>query len=132
MSMELVAPGAVDQRECERFAHVGVLEYRYGLDEQGLAAWHDVSRDGVCVQLGRYLRPGRSIVVVRAQRELHDEPLELKGRVAWCRPAGDDESYLVGIKIHRSGVELCHAMWSLVREALKNTFSQLAEDKRNW
>lgn len=132
MSVEMAVLGETDQRETERFPHAGSLEYRYGIGEKGRATWHDVGRDGVCIQLGRYLRPGRSIVVVRQERELHDEPLELKGRVIWCRPSGDGETYLVGIKVHRSGVELCYAMSSLVREAHKRIIIELAENRQTW
>ncbi len=132
MSVEMAVLGATDQRETERFPHTGSLEYRYGLSDTGIATWHDVGRDGVCIRLGRYLRPGRSLVLIREERELHDEPRELKGRIVWCRPSGDGETYLVGVKVHRSGVELCYAMSSLVREALKRTIRDLAENRQTW
>lgn len=67
------------------FEHpVGWLEAQ---GQSGAGVVLNVGRGGVCLLLGRYLRPGRSVEVRFNDIEFRGEPVTLRARVAWCRPA---------------------------------------------
>jgi hypothetical protein len=70
-----------DERKSRRLPLTGKFEYEHADGEHGEASWRSISLDGACVQIGRYLRPGR-----RMRISYHG--LDLTLRVVWCRPAG--------------------------------------------
>jgi len=130
MSAEMASYSAIDNRESERLALSGAVEYRYGVDELGYAQWQDIGRGGASLHLGRYLRPGRSVTLIRRARSIHDEPIELSGRITWCRPCDDGRNFLAGIRFRRQSPEICFAISSLVREAHKARLCYLAKQLR--
>ena len=130
MSAEMAGCSAIDSRESERLALNGSVQYRYGPGEYGYAQWQDIGRGGASLNLGRYLRPGRPLTIVRRVRSLHDEPIEIAARIAWCRPCKDGKNFLAGIRFRRQTPEICFAISSLVREAHKARLCYLAEQLR--
>ncbi len=57
----------------------------------------DVSRAGISLELGRYVRPGRVIQVVFERILYRQQPVEFTARIAWCHPATDGRSaFLAG------------------------------------
>jgi hypothetical protein len=91
-----LAVSAVDQRASKRLPAFGTLEYQASPDDTGWARWQTVSRDGACIHLGRYLRPGK-YSLLRWRRHLGTA--EFKARVVWCRPVSADGHFLAGLKI---------------------------------
>ena len=79
----------------------GELEYRYGNAEQGKAVWCSFGRDGACIRMGRYLRPGRHVLLI--DESDGDAPAEFSGRIVWCRPGADGRSYIAGIYLFDDG-----------------------------
>lgn len=120
MSAEMATSTIVDSRESERIKLQGAVEYRTALDEPGVGQWQNVSNGGACLELGRYLRPGRSIALLANVRRIHDEPAEITAKVAWCRPTSDGETFIVGVQFRGLDVESRFAISTLIREAFKN------------
>ena len=79
----------------------GELEFRYGHDEQGKAVWCSFGRDGACIRMGRYLRPGRHVLLI--DNSAGDTPAEFSGRIVWCRPGADGRSYIAGVYLFDDG-----------------------------
>ena len=93
----LTIPG-VDERRSGRAPYHGEFEYRYDGNERGKAEWCSVGREGACVRIGRYLRPGR-----RVRFEFHG--LDLEARVVWCRATSDGDRFVAGLQIVNGGAE---------------------------
>ena len=70
----------------------GKFRYYDDTDEHGVANWCTVSKDGACISINRYLRPGRSLVIVGEGAPLH-------GRIVWCRPMDGSTSFIAGVRI---------------------------------
>jgi len=87
-----------DQRRFVRVDVTGNLEYRHAPNESGCAVLHDIGRGGLGLRLGRYLSPGRRVMVTLEETE-PGHPVELKAVVAWCRPTGDGRTYLAGLRL---------------------------------
>ena len=84
-----------DERRAGRVPCSEYLTYRYSSSDGGKASCADVSFRGLGIRLGRYLRPGRRVVVC-----LDALPsVELKGRVAWCRPSDEPNLFDAGIRV---------------------------------
>lgn len=79
----------------------GELEFRYGNEEQGTAVWCSFGRDGACIRMGRYLRPGRHVLLI--DRTAGEVPAEFSGRIVWCRPGADGRSYIAGVYLFDDG-----------------------------
>lgn len=79
----------------------GELEFRYGNDEQGKAVWCSVGRDGACIRMGRYLRPGRHVLLI--DYSAGELPAEFSGGIVWCRPGADGRSYIAGVYLFDDG-----------------------------
>ncbi len=90
---------AQEERRFGRVPMAGSFECEYEDGVQGEAAWRSISLEGACVQLGRYLRPGRTMHV-----SYHGLDLEL--RVVWCRPAASEEWFVAGVQVMNGGPEL--------------------------
>ncbi len=91
----------IDQRRAVRKPRSGAVIYASGGDVSGLATWCDESAGGASIRLGRYLRPGRP-VVLRYQSSVGDNGTEeSQGRVVWCRPLGGDGcTFAAGVEFH--------------------------------
>jgi len=87
-----------DERKSRRLPLTGGFEYEHSDGEHGEASWRSISLDGACVQIGRYLRPGRQM---RVSYRGHDMIM----RVVWCRATGD-ENFLAGVQVVNGGPEL--------------------------
>ena len=88
----------VDERRSGRAPFHGEFEYRYDTDHSGMAEWCSVGREGACVRIGRYLRPGRLV-----RFECHG--LDLEARVIWCRATSDGDRFVAGLQIVDGGAE---------------------------
>lgn len=98
MSAQVAQCLLINERETNRVPLSGRIQYRYGLDDHGTAAWRSIGRDGACISLGRYLRPGRHITLLCDGRS--GAP-EVSGRVVWCRPALDGQTFVAGVRFLR-------------------------------
>lgn len=89
-----------DQRRFARVPFRSTTWYRHALDEDGAAGiCQDLCRGGMRLLMGRYLRPGR-LVLLRLEVPAGDSPLEIKGRVIWCRPAAEPCLFSAGIRVY--------------------------------
>ncbi len=87
-----------EERRSRRIPFRGEFEYRYDGNEGGKAEWCSVGREGACVRIGRYLRPGR-----RMRVETHG--LDLEARVVWCRATEEGDRFVAGLQIVNGGAE---------------------------
>lgn len=120
MSAEWVPGTVVDSRESERIKFQGQVEFHTALEAPGTAEWRNVGNGGACVELGRYLRPGRTVALHANVQRLHDEPAVIAAKVAWCRPKSDGETFMAGLRFRSLDVESRFAVSTLVREAFKS------------
>lgn len=88
-----------EERRSGRVPLAGSFECEYEDGVQGEATWRSISLEGACIQIGRYLLPGRKLRV-----SYHG--LELDLRVVWCRAAGSQEWFVAGVQVLNSGPEL--------------------------
>ena len=98
-----------EERRSGRVPLSGTFKCQYEDGVQGLATWRSISLDGACIQIGRYLRPGRTMRIA-----YHGLDLEL--RVVWCRPAANEEWFTAGVQVVDGGPELAlMTLMALVR-----------------
>ncbi|MBN2310633.1 MAG: PilZ domain-containing protein [Candidatus Hydrogenedentes bacterium] len=90
---------AKDERRFVRVPFTGLATYRCGSRDTGGAVCLDVGRGGMRVELGRYLRPGRRLLVSVSGLPGQNERIELKARVAWCRPTTNPSVFLTGLRV---------------------------------
>lgn len=98
MGAAALASPTTEERRSRRVPFRGEIEYRYGGSESGKAQWCSVGREGACIRIGRYLRPGRRIRV-----ECHG--LDLEARVIWCRATAGGDHFVAGLQIVNGGAE---------------------------
>jgi hypothetical protein len=80
------------------------VSYQYGAGETGVAAWQDISLHGSRIRLGRYLPPGKHIL-------LQGGPLpELKCRVVWCLPREGSQYFEAGLRIYHTDLDVVCAL----------------------
>lgn len=75
-----------EQRTFTRVPFEHPVRWLKARGQSGSATVRNVGRGGLCLSLGRYLRPGRSIQVVFDDIAYQNEPVTFMARVAWCRP----------------------------------------------
>lgn len=81
-----------EQRRSSRAMSSARVSYSYGHGAGGDGVCRNVGRGGLCLRIGRYLRPGRRLLMtIRGA--------ELMGRVMWCRADGESHHFLIGIKV---------------------------------
>lgn len=86
----------------------------------------DVSRGGLSLHLGRYLRPGR-LVLLRVSEPAAAAPLELKGEIAWCRPEGPAGAFRAGVRVIHDEPEAIEGLSRLVHAAVLPSICWTAE-----
>jgi hypothetical protein len=64
--------------------------------------------------MGRYLRPGRFMMLEVADPADCQEPVELKGRVVWCRAASDPCMFVAGVHVFHDDPQSVEALVRLV------------------
>lgn len=99
MNMSGLAIENEDQRVSERLVAFGTLVYQDSPHDKGWARWCSVSRDGACIHLGRYLRPGKHLMLRTGRTEDAGTGAEFKARVVWCRPVAAGAQFVAGLKI---------------------------------
>ena len=92
MNMTALGTATTEERRHSRFPLWGQFSYRYDQDESGLGRWCSVGHDGACIEVGRYLRPGRHLLL-----SSNDE--DISCRVVWCRPTHESKRFVVGLSI---------------------------------
>jgi len=75
----------------------GRVAYRYGGQQGGSALWRNVSRAGGRIHLGRYLRPGKSLLLT------FGTAARFTAMVVWCRRAGNSADFEAGLWIPPDG-----------------------------
>jgi hypothetical protein len=84
--------------------------FRYVTDQgESTGLWQNISRVGACVELGRYLMPGRSMTLLLHPTEL--DAVEVEAQVMWCRQVPGRLCFEAGIRIfrHRPNAALAFA-----------------------
>lgn len=111
MSISGLAIASEDQRTSQRVVALGTLIYQVSREDKGWARWCSVSRDGACIHLGRYLRPGKYVML--RTNGAHATNVEFKARVVWCRPVAGGVHFVAGLKIYRDSPESEDALAAL-------------------
>ena len=93
----MTTPG--DARVFTRVPLDQVVHWRHMDGEEGLAQTRNVGRGGLCIELGRYLRPGRLLTVWFDGILYGQKAVSLPTRIAWCKPLPETDRYLVGLEI---------------------------------
>lgn len=112
MELSGLAVATVEQRTSDRWSAFGTLSYQDAPDDRGWARWCSVSRDGACIHLGRYLRPGKHIML-RLHESSERCAAEFKARVVWCRPIAAGAHFVAGLKIFHDEPESEEALAAL-------------------
>ena len=99
MNISGLAIETEDQRLSERQVAFGTLVYQDSPQDKGWARWCSVSCDGACIHLGRYLRPGKHLMLRSNEASDMAHDLEFKARVVWCRPVAAGAHFVAGLKI---------------------------------
>lgn len=129
--MDTMIPAAVrEKRRYGRLPFSENMRYQCAAHDAGQARCLDAGRGGFRVHLGRYLRPGRLVMLEMADPAHPTEAVELKGRVVWCRPASESCMFEAGVRIFSESEETDATMaavskpapiwWPTVEEAPRN------------
>ncbi len=105
------------ERRYNRIRIAGPLMYRHGLSLAGLAAWNDVSLGGICMTMGRYLKPGRNVVLTFTTFNGDNTMFELKAQVVWCRAVENSSKFMVGLRVFHDEAEAQCALSRLMRHS---------------
>ncbi len=106
-----------DERRGKRTPHNGQVTYRYSPVDEGKAVCANVGSKGLRIRLGRYLRPGRKVVLGVET----PQGVELKGRVAWCRPANEPNMFDAGVRVFHDAADSAAALSNMIRAGRKHT-----------
>lgn len=115
-----------EERQDGRVPFVGTLAYRCSQEDAGIATWCSVGREGACIRLGHYLRPGRHIILVTDAVKVRGRSAELSARVVWCRPTADGRTFVAGLRMFAEDPEAHYALTAIVRKANADVFKCLA------
>jgi len=107
-----------DQRRFTRVPHRGDISFKYAANDAANAVCVDMSRGGVCLAMGRYLRPGRKVLLTVADATDATRLAELKAQVVWCRPTDDPQVFQAGIHIFHDEPEVTVVMSEWLYRAL--------------
>lgn len=110
--------GIDDARCFARVAFGGRVVYRYGGDDRGIARAEDVSRGGMRLTMGRYLRPGTHILIETPGHHTEGQPIELKGKIVWCVPEQRGARFSAGIRVIYDEPDAVTAASALVNHAI--------------
>ncbi len=92
-----------ESRIFTRLPFDSAVEWRDLTGEDGHAVIRDVSRGGLSLSLGRYMRPGPVVTVTFGDIEFTGAPVELDAAVVWCKPTDQPDTFLAGLKIIHGG-----------------------------
>lgn len=114
-----------DQRQFARVPFTGAVTYRYEPEHEGTAMCTNVGRGGLSLELGRYLRPGKYVMLSVSGAD--GEPLELKARVAWCRALPGSRLFAAGVRVYHDEPQSLQALSRMVHKGLEQSgvFSEL-------
>lgn len=101
------------QRRDRRASFHEAVAYRRQSDESCLGHWVNLSRNGGCLKLGRYLRPGTPLMLIWKNDE------ELKARVVWSRPPGSSGHTVVGVRFLEDSAQAADTVNSLLERAVQ-------------
>ncbi len=118
MTQTLLEANPKDARRYLRVPFAGTVNYRYA-DEQGAATCNDLGRGGLRLQLGRYLRPGRRIMLTLTDVMSGSHPVELKAEVVWCRPASGSCTFTTGLRVYHDDLDTTHTLSVLIDRELE-------------
>ncbi|MBI4559241.1 MAG: PilZ domain-containing protein [Candidatus Hydrogenedentes bacterium] len=118
MATQLETRRTGDQRIFARVPYSAGVTYRYGVNEGGIAASANLGRGGACLTLGRYLRPGRYVMLSFEAAPADNEPVELKAQVMWCRPTNDAKRFEAGVRIFHDEPDVNVALSELLYDAM--------------
>lgn len=110
-----------EQRRFTRLPYLNEAHYRSGPDHDGKAQCHDVSLGGLCLTLGRYLRPGSRVLVTLNELSSTGIPLQFKSIVRWCR-SSQVRRYRAGLRVYVDDVETERALEALARRSMDERF----------
>ena len=108
-----------EQRHYSRVPYHKSVHYRHGVAIGGSAVCTDVGLGGLNLRVGRYLRPGTLLMVTFNESTSDGAPLQLKGRIAWCRGA-DGYHFAAGLRVFHDEPESVTALTRLAAKAASN------------
>jgi hypothetical protein len=107
-----------DARRFARVAFDGRMTYRYASEDEGFAQVSDVSRGGLRMCMGRYLRPGTRVMLEADGVRVNGQPVELKGQIVWCAPEKRGHRFAAGVRVIYDEPDAVTAVSALVNHAL--------------
>lgn len=110
--------GNDDARRFARVTFGGRMVYRYAAGDQGTALVNDVSRGGLRMSMGRYLRPGTRVMLEADGVKVNGQPVELKGQIVWCTPSKQAHQFAAGVRVIYDEPDAIAAVSALVNYAL--------------
>ncbi len=102
-----------NNRRDSRVTLSGTVKYSYSGGESGTATCCDVSGGGMRVVLGRYLRPGRHLMVQVPHGANKKRHAELKAEIAWCSPTEEPHEFIAGLRVLHDEPEAAHTLAAL-------------------
>jgi hypothetical protein len=131
MSKGAQRASADTKRRFVRVPLTGPIGYRYGVGDEGRAEYANVSQTGLGLRLGRYLRPGRRVLLtLDAGPGAEEGPgTELKAQVAWCRPGKDAHVFDAGVRVFHDEPDSAATMRGLLVRGLKQVASWMSTER---
>jgi len=109
--MSALARVIPERRTSPRTPLSGKVACQYDSKEQCLAEWRDIGLKGARIRLGRYIAPGKHLLLLPAPGS------ELKARVVWCLPREGSQYFEAGLRIYPSEHDAFRIIESLFAKA---------------
>ena len=118
MRQDIRGIGLDNQRRFVRAPLAGTVRYAYASEPGAVAKACDVSRGGLSVEMGRYLRPGTRLMLEVPGVETDGNAAELKAEIAWCRATNSGHAFRAGIRVIEDQPDVLEVMSNLLHRSL--------------
>jgi len=105
-----------DERTFYRIACQNKVKYAYENNQYGKGICTELGRGGMRLVMGRYLRPGRFVLVTVAGPS--GSTYEFKATVVWSRPGDEPNTFEAGVRIYHDEPESMDQMSELMLGAV--------------
>lgn len=112
------------EKDIRRFTRVraeAAIQFYDGTGTLSRARLENVSYGGLCMSLGRYIKPQ---TLVQVPVTMENEKVSFPARVAWCSPHSETGQFRLGLKADHGGRHTMAILSSWVLDAFQTNYEE--------